>query len=235
MVTVRIIYCNATKLCTVSTHCTCAFHTIHKARAIVFLKNIHQWFCKWTRAVFTTRFELNFDVRSLFIKSLDKLQEWIFFSHQNNKQQTSSNICLEMTGFEFNWKITFKNKQLKYVIFYIELTEYICSSCSKFSTSLVTIYKLCSKYPLPELMHAWARVIMCCRTIENVLGQFWIVLTCIKIALVQCLFIFNVTEYPRNFKCHHRPKCKRLSSTSCWDVSRKLTCLLSHTDRKIFP
>lgn len=43
-----------------------------------------------------------------------------------------------------------------------------------------------------------------------------------------------VHEYSRTFKYHHRPKCKRLSATSCWEVPRNLTCFPSHTDGKNF-
>ena len=43
-------------------------------------------------------------------------------SHQNNARYPHTNICPEISAFEFNWKITFKTRHFKYVIFYLQLT-----------------------------------------------------------------------------------------------------------------
>jgi len=100
---------------------------------------------------------------------------------------------------------------------------------SRLQSSLLSSGILYYVQTMLKISSTWIKA--CMDTWDHVLSHNfkgpWAILNCFGIhknALAQCLFIFSVTEYPRNFKFHHRPKCKRLSSTICWAVPRNLTC-----------
>jgi len=68
------------------------------------------------------------------------------------------------------------------VIFYLQLTWFLYSTCSEFNNCRVliafrvTVHNRCSKDPPPESMHAWTRLIVDCSTLSKVLGRLRVVL-----------------------------------------------------------
>jgi hypothetical protein len=81
-----------------------------------------------------------------------------------------------MNCFEFDWKITFNNTYLNYVMFYLRLHN----TFAKYVPNLITVgflffikslFRMCSKCPPQESMHAWTSLIMDGRTISRVPGR----------------------------------------------------------------
>ena len=75
-----------------------------------------------------------------------------------------------MSGFYLNFSF-------KYVIFYLQLTQYIYSTCSEFNNCRVptvcqvTVHKENSKLPPPKSMNAWRPLITGYRTLSKVQGR----------------------------------------------------------------
>ena len=79
-------------------------------------------------------------------------------------------------GMVFELKDYINNKYLNYVIFYLQLTQYINNTCSHvnnccvLTVNRVTIHNICSRCSPPVSTHIWARRMMDYHTLSYVLG-----------------------------------------------------------------
>jgi hypothetical protein len=86
----------------------------------------------------------------------------VISSHER-KKKVRINICSEMCVFFSNCRITFYHNYLKYVTYYLHLTQYIYNTSFqfiKFSVLVVhqvTIHNKFSTCPPPKSMHTEAR------------------------------------------------------------------------------
>ena len=104
-----------------------------------------------------------------------------------------------------------------FVIFYLQPTWFIYSTCSEFNNcrvliaSRVSVHSRCSKYPPLESMHSRTRLIMECTSLSKVLGRLRMVLQASEMRWWRLSSLSVGAEYTRSFSV---PTNKNLKN---WD------------------
>jgi hypothetical protein len=115
-------------------------------------------------------------IHTAHLKCLDRLQQSVF--PLTLKKIFHINICSEVSDFWCNCNVTFNNKYINYVMFYLKLTHIysVPAQFNNFSVLVVyriTIHNKCPKCPPSDSIHVWPLLIMDYRTISMLLGPMW--------------------------------------------------------------
>ena len=159
-------------------------------------------------------------------KGFDRHREWVYHKTTTTKAKIdiySETSQLTLYCFTYNWHNTFT----------INVSSLITSILFMFYE--FTVHKKCSKFPSSELIAAWTRRIVDCRTLSRELSSLQKVWQREKLSWWNVCSFLTGSEYTVAFDCPHTQKSEGLESSEIGGCTSNNNCWRAYIDMGVFP